>query len=245
MAEPKKETVRIVLPARRDGSPIASSPRETAMINLPPKPVPVPSGASLVPPPPVIPVGLKPPASMPGMPVAPKPPSIPAIPRPPSAPGMAVPPVLPSAPVFPAGPAFPKPPSPPSATVPPMAPRPPIPPSTVPPSSAPVPPAAPKAPAPPAAPAAPVKPVAPAPLHAEVKKETAKVPASTPGGKVLPQATVQFKKPEPTTPKSVVVAGGIGGLPVPPSPDLSPVIGIAALVLALASLAVQVWMFIS
>ena len=36
MSEPKKETVRIVLPPRRDGQPLASSPRETAMINLPP-----------------------------------------------------------------------------------------------------------------------------------------------------------------------------------------------------------------
>ena len=39
MSEPKKETVRIVLPPRRDGQPPASSSRETAMINLPPKPV--------------------------------------------------------------------------------------------------------------------------------------------------------------------------------------------------------------
>ena len=85
--------------------------------------------------------------------------------------------------------------------------------------------------------------MAPAPLHAEVKKETAKVPASTPGAKVLPQATVQLqKKPDPSTPKSVSIV-------VPPqesaSGDLNPILGIAALVLALASLAVQVWMFIS
>ena len=39
MSEPKKETVRIVLPPRRDGQPPASSSRETAMINLPPKPI--------------------------------------------------------------------------------------------------------------------------------------------------------------------------------------------------------------
>lgn len=88
--------------------------------------------------------------------------------------------------------------------------------------------------------------MAPAPLQAEVKKETAKVPASTPGAKVLPQATVQLqKKPDPSTPKSVstmsiVVPPGEGA-----SGDLDPVVGIAALVLALASLAVQVWMFIS
>ena len=43
MSEPKKETVRIVLPPRRDGQPAASGPRETAMINLPPKPVPKPA----------------------------------------------------------------------------------------------------------------------------------------------------------------------------------------------------------
>ena len=252
MAEPKKETVRIVLPARRDGSPIASNPRETAMINLPPKPVPVPSGSSLVPPPPVIPVGLKPPSSMPGIPVVPRPPSVPAIPRPPSAPGTVVPPVLPTAPPAPpAPPAVPSFPKPPSATVPPLAPRPPVvPPSTVPPSSAPVPPAAlaPKAPVPPtapAAPASPVKPVAPAPLHAEVKKETAKVPASTPGAKVLPQATVQLqRKSDASTSKSVSAAISIVAPPVEEG-ALNPVIGIAALVLALVSLAVQVWIWTS
>ncbi len=64
--EPKKETVRIVLPPRRDGQPLASNPRETAMINLPPKPVPKPPApaapgaapAPSVPPP----AGIKPPA---------------------------------------------------------------------------------------------------------------------------------------------------------------------------------------
>jgi len=40
MPEPKKETVRIVLPPRRDGQKTGGTPRETAMINLPPRPVP-------------------------------------------------------------------------------------------------------------------------------------------------------------------------------------------------------------
>ncbi len=93
---------------------------------------------------------------------------------------------------------------------------------------------------------APVKPVAPAPLQAEAKKETAKVPASTPGSKVLPQATVQLqKKPDASTPKSVSGAITIAAPESAASSDLSPVLGIAALVLALASLAMQVWMFIS
>ena len=37
--------MRIVLPPRRDGQPPASSSRETAMINLPPKPVQKPAGS--------------------------------------------------------------------------------------------------------------------------------------------------------------------------------------------------------
>ena len=79
----------------------------------------------------------------------------------------------------------------------------------------------------------------------EVKKETAKVPASTPGAKVLPQATVQLipKKSDASTSKSVSAAISI----VAPSVEegaLNPIIGIAALVLALLSLAVQVWMYL-
>jgi len=241
MAEPKKETVRIVLPARRDGSPIASSPRETAMINLPPKPVPVPGSA------PAVPTGLKPPVSVTPAPSIPKPPSIPAIPKPPSAPGSMVPPP----PVPPS--TIPKPPS---ATVPPVAPKPPVPPSAVTPPPAPptVPPSAavpkpPSAPTTPVAPVAPIKPVAPAPLQAEAKKETAKIPASTPGAKGLPQATVQLqKKPDASTPKSVASTAAIT-VAVPSeatssSEDLNPVLGIAALVVALLSLGVQVWMMI-
>lgn len=88
--------------------------------------------------------------------------------------------------------------------------------------------------------------MAPAPLQADAKKETAKVPASTPGSKVLPQATVQLqKKPDASTPKSVSGAITIAEPEQAVSSDLSPVLGIAALVLALASLAVQVLMFIS
>lgn len=233
MAEPKKETVRIVLPARRDGTPVSSNPRETAMINLPPKPVPV-QGA------PVIPTGLKPPTTSltPPPPSMPKPPSMPAIPKPPSSAG-----VMPPA----AGPSIPKPPvMPPAATIPPMAPKPP----TVPPApgaaptppSAPIPPVAPK---PPSSGTTPLKPVAPAPLQAEAKKETAKVPASTPGSKgVMPQATVQLQK-KPDASKSVATTS----IAVTPagdstSSDLSPVLGIAALVVALLSLGVQLWMML-
>ncbi|MEI8313226.1 MAG: hypothetical protein WCH98_20950 [Verrucomicrobiota bacterium] len=88
--------------------------------------------------------------------------------------------------------------------------------------------------------------MAPAPLQGEAKKETAKVPASTPGSKVLPQATVQLqKKPDASTPKSVSGAITVASTVSGPSEELNPIVGIAALVLALASLAVQVWMFIS
>lgn len=230
MAEPKKETVRIVLPARRDGSPVASSPRETAMINLPPKPVPVPGAPS---------AGPKPPASVPAMPSVPKPPTVPAIPKPPSAPGAMVPPVPPAIPSVP---------KPPSATVPPIAPKPPVPPATISPATTPVS-TAPKPPVAPVAPVAPIKPVAPAPLQAEAKKETAKMPASTPGSKVLPQATVQFqKKQDASTPKSVSTTAAITvstpASETSSSEDMNPVLGIAALVVALLSLAVQVWMMI-
>lgn len=63
---------------------------------------------------------------------------------------------------------------------------------------------------------------------------------------MLPQATVQLqKKPDASTPKSVSGAITIAGHAAGPSEELNPIIGIAALVLALASLAVQVWIFIS
>ncbi|MEI6280155.1 MAG: hypothetical protein WCQ16_12345 [Verrucomicrobiae bacterium] len=231
MAEPKKETVRIVLPARRDGIPVASSPRETAMINLPPKPVPVSGGPA-----PAAPFGLRPPApSVPAAPAIPKPPSMPpmpAIPKPPSSGGMGGPPLVapPSS--------LPKPPStPPASAVPPDAPKPPpvLPAASI----------APIAPKPPSGAASPVKPVAPAPLQAEAKKETAKVPASAPGSKVgLPQATVQLQR-TPAASKSVSTGAIVVGQEGIPSSDLPPVLGIAALVVAVLSLGVQLWMLIA
>lgn len=91
----------------------------------------------------------------------------------------------------------------------------------------------------------PIKPVAPAPLQAEAKKETAKVQTSVPGSKIMPQATVQIqKKPDAsksvaTTSISVVPASGES------SADMSPVLGIAALVVAVLSLGMQLWMMIA
>jgi len=89
----------------------------------------------------------------------------------------------------------------------------------------------------------PIKPIAPAPLSGSAKKETAKVPASTTGPKNIPQATVQL------TPPSKSVAGTssitVASTESAASGDLDPILGIAALVLALASFGVQVWMFIS
>lgn len=99
MSEPKKETVRIVLPPRREGQPAAGNPRENAMINLPPKPAPVPPGGAPLPP-----SGLKPPAPPAGL-TPPKPPAPPVAPaglKPPA-------PVAPAAPAAPAIPAAPKP----------------------------------------------------------------------------------------------------------------------------------------
>ena len=75
MSEPKKETVRIVLPPRREGQPLSSTPRETAMINLPPKPVPASADAPPAPP------------AMPAPPAGLQPPSAPGVPKPPSFPG--------------------------------------------------------------------------------------------------------------------------------------------------------------
>ena len=249
MAEPKKETVRIVLPARRDGTPVASSPRETAMINLPPKPVPVPSGT-----PTAAPVSLKPPAPSviaspaiprpPSMPSIPKPPSMPSIPKPPSSGGVGIPtPVAPPT-------SIPRPPSM-SPTVPPTVP-PSAPPVSAAPSAAPKPPSvppaasiAPTAPKPPSVGGIPPKPVAPAPLQAEAKKETAKVPASTPGSRVMPQATVQLQK-KPDASKSIATTS-ISVVPgsAEPSSDLSPVLGIAALIVAVLSLGMQLWMMLA
>ncbi len=71
------------------------------------------------------------------------------------------------------------------------------PPAAVPPTSAPKPPV----------PGIVTPAIAPAPLASESKKETAKVPASTPGSKTVPQATVHLQK-KPTASASKSVAPG-------------------------------------
>lgn len=78
-----------------------------------------------------------------------------------------------------------------------------------------------------------------------MKKETAKVGGNVPPSKSMPQATVQLQK-KPDASKSVattaitVAPAGSGS----ESSDLSPVLGIAALVVALLSLGVQVLIMI-
>ena len=85
MSEPKKETVRIVLPPRRDGQPLASNPRETAMINLPPKPMQKPGAPESV-------SAGEPPA----FPPVPKPPGLPSFaPKAPPVVGLSAPPAAP------------------------------------------------------------------------------------------------------------------------------------------------------
>ncbi len=101
-----------------------------------------------------------------------------------------------------------------------------------------IPPTAPKPPS-----GAPVKPVAPAPLQGEAKKETAKVPASTPGAKALPQATLQLTKKDASqsvSPSGIVVTPTAASGPS----ELEQWIGIAAVVVALLSLGMQLWMMI-
>jgi hypothetical protein len=79
-------------------------------------------------------------------------------------------------------------------------------------------------------------------LPVDAKKETAKV---KPPGKPLPQATVQLqKKPDASTPKSVSTAISVAPIEATSQADLSPILGIAALVIALASFGVQVMIFI-
>ena len=259
MPEPKKETVRIVLPARRDGGPVTSNPRETAMISLPPKPV-------LVPPPnassaPLMPAPIAPSAI--GVPAIPRPPSIPAVPRPPVAPAAMQPPSTvfrpPSAtPAFsaPAATALITPPSSPAAIKPPASPAPAsvLRPPTMPPAA----PSAPAAPQPtmPASATTPVTPippkpatsplVVPVPLSTDLKKETAKVPPSSNVAKVVPQATVQFTKPASA---SISTGTALRTAPKPATEaatgELHPAIGIAAVLVALAALAVQALTFFS
>ena len=224
MSEPKKETVRIVLPPRRDGQPAGSNPRETAMINLPSKPAAVPPPAGSVPPPPP---SMKPPSLAPAAPV---PPSGIQPPKPPAAPGLR-PPILPAAPGL-----APKPPG----SVPPPAPG-----LAKPPGS--VAPAAPAAPGLAKPPSISTTPVAPAPLKADTKKETAKVPPSA-GPKIgLPQATVQLsQKPDPS--KSVSASAiKIAAAPVivPSSGnEVSPLIGALAAAASFIALAIQIWFFL-
>lgn len=213
MAEPKKETVRIVLPARNDGIPVTSSPRESAMINLPQKPVPVSnSPGSLAPRAPVPPVISAPlPAPIPGIP---KPPSAPGMPKPPSAPGIPRPPGMIS---------------PPPPAVPPMSPKP-------------LPPAGSGAPASVSLPGP--APVIPAPLPPVGKKETAKVGLGAPT-KILPQATVQFKRPAPSTAQSVSTSAPLTVAKDSEGPavqEVSPILGGAALALAIVALIFQIWM---
>jgi hypothetical protein len=89
--------------------------------------------------------------------------------------------------------------------------------------------------------------IAPAPVSTESKKETAKVPASTPGSKTVPQATVQLqKKPTTSTSKTVGPAITVAPQPAPASSEgeVSPVIGGLALAASIAALLVQVWMII-
>ena len=118
MSEPKKETVRIVLPPRRDGQPLASNPRETAMINLPPKPVQKPV-ASESPPPPgesAAPAGESAAPETGAILPPSQPPSIPAAaPKVSSPSGFSVPPLAPKRPPSLAGVA-PTPPRPPSVS---------------------------------------------------------------------------------------------------------------------------------
>lgn len=215
MSEPKKETVRIVLPPRRDGQPAGSNPRETAMINLPSKPSAVPPPAGLVPPPPP---GMKPPSLAPSAPV---PPSGIQPPKPPIAPGLR-PPTLPPAPGLVPKPPGSVPPSTPGLAKPPGAPAAPL--SSKPPSIS-------------------ASPVAPAPLKADTKKETAKVPPSA-GPKIgLPQATVQLsQKPDPS--KSVSASAIKIAAPIQTSAsgnEISPLIGGLAAAAAFAALAIQIW----
>jgi hypothetical protein len=227
MSEPKKETVRIVLPPRRDGQPLASNPRETAMINLPPKPMQKPGTPESV--------SESPSAGEP--PAFPKPPGLPSFaPKPPPVSGLSAPPAAPKPPpIAGVAPAAPKPP--------PVAPVVPKPPSVVgvspgvPKSGAP-----PLAPKPPEVPSAPKAPDVPPIASAESKKETAKVPPSASSLRSgLPQASVHLQKRAGSSASSsaITVAPQVqaeGGV--------SLVVGILALAASLVAVGIQVWMFL-
>jgi hypothetical protein len=217
MSEPKKETVRIVLPPRRDGQPLASNPRETAMINLPPKPfapkAPPVEGLSppAAPKPPSI-AGLAPPAPKQPFvaPVAPKPPSV-----------VGVPPGVPKSASF-AGPPF--------------APKPP---GTAMPSAS-IGPSAPKAPSVTGVPG-----IAPASPSTESKKETAKVPPSASGPRPnLPQASVHLQRrlgaSASTSPSSAITVAP----QVQTEGRVGLVVGVLALAASLIAVGIQAWMFL-
>ena len=220
MSEPKKETVRIVLPNRNDGTPVPASPRENAMINLPPKPVPLSA-----PPSPLTRLVETPPASQ-GIP---KPPSVPGIPKPPSAGGMPMPPTAPGIPRPLAAPLLP------AATIPPLSPK--LAPTSGSDASS-------RVPSPAPGPIGPIGPIGPAPIPPLAKKETGKVIGIGSQTKVLPQATVQFKRPAVSTSKSSVTSAPIvvsNAVEEKSDSELSPVLGGVALAFSLAALAVQVW----
>jgi hypothetical protein len=234
MSEPKKETVRIVLPPRRDGQPLGSSSRETAMINLPPKPIQKPTAPETAPP-----AG----GESSAMPPPPKPPGIPPVaPKAPSVAGLSNPPKPPS---IPGVPAAPKPPS--VVGVSPSVPKPP--------SFAAPPPLAPRAPATPSASATPamarspsvsgLPAIAPAPLAAESKKETAKVPPSTTASKSgLPQASVTLQR-KPGASTSTPSGAAITVAPqAQPEGKVGLMLGVLAIAVSLLAVGVQVLMFL-
>ena len=205
MPDPKKETVRIVLPTHRAVPPPPAEGSETAMINLPTKPV-VPGG--VVPPaPPLTIPSIKPPAA------AAEAPKIPAAPDLPKAPGVV--PLAPAAPVV--------------AIKPPAAVS--------------------EAPQVPAAPALPKAPESPAPdasvTDALLKKVTAKIslPAAT---RTVPQATMNLKKAAPaaaapTEKKSTPAEADAANVAEGKAANSDLMLGIAATVVSLASLGIQVW----
>jgi hypothetical protein len=89
-------------------------------------------------------------------------------------------------------------------------------------------------------------------MSASSKKETAKVSPAPSGSKSgLPQATVQMKKgPEASSGSKSVSASAISVAPQPAPAaqsggEISPVIGAIALVISLAALAMQVWIWLA
>ncbi len=262
MPDPKKETVRIVLPTHRAVPLPPAQGSETAMINLTAKPV-VPGG--VVPPaPPLTIPSIKPPAAagepskIPAVPALPKAPGV--VPLAPAAPVVAIKPpaVAGEAPKIPAAPALPKAPG-----VVPLAPAAPAaaikPPAAV--SEAPQIPAAPVLPkAPGVAPAAPAVAIKPPASVAEApqapspavsitaispKKVTAKISLPT-AAKTIPQATMNLKKAAPaaaapTEKKSAPAEADAANVAEGKAASFDLILGIAAAVVALASLGIQVW----